>query len=342
MTGLGLAQVGEFSFILSKAGLPHGLLSEADYQRFLAASILSMIATPFLIKAAPRVGYLAQSFLSPKSLLEPTVAGFSPAEPDLKGHVVIIGYGLNGRNLARVLRKVGVPYLVLELNAQVVREASGWGERIVYGDATRKEVMHHVGLDRARILVVAVSDPVATRHAIWLARQMNPDIHAIVRTRYMSELQDLLRLGANDVIPEEFETSIEIFSRVLREYGIARDVIRRRVDEIRREGYEMLRTPSLAPAQMSDIAEALGSASTETLFVEPDSPVVGKTIGDLRLRSRTGATVIAVVHDGRTEINPGPERELHAEDVLVLLGSPEQIETATSHLAPPENGTARA
>jgi CPA2 family monovalent cation:H+ antiporter-2 len=337
MAGLGLAQVGEFSFILAKAGLPHGLLSEADYQRFLAASILSMIATPFLIKAAPRVGYLAQSFVSPGSLLEPTVAGFNLEEPDLRGHVVIIGYGLNGRNLARVLRKVGVQYLVLELNAQVVREASAWGERIVYGDATRKEVLHHVGLERARILVVAVSDPVATRHAIWLARQMNPDIHAIVRTRYMTELQDLLQLGADDVIPEEFETSIEIFSRVLREYGIARDVIRRRVEEVRREGYEMLRTPSLAPVEIRGIAEALGSASTETLFVEPDSPVVGKTIGDLRLRSRTGATVIAVVQDGRTEINPGPERKLEAEDVLVLLGSPEQIEIAASQITPSEN-----
>lgn len=337
LTGLGLAQVGEFSFILSKAGLPQGLLTEVDYQRFLAASILSMIATPFLIKAAPRVGYLVQSFLSPGSLLEPTVTGFNPEEPDLSGHVVIIGYGLNGRNLARVLRKVGVPYLVLELNAQVVREASGWGERIVYGDATRKEVLHHVGLEHARILVVAVSDPAASRHAIWLARQMNPDIHAIVRTRYMSELPDLIQLGADDVIPEEFETSIEIFSRVLREYGIGRDVIRRRVDEIRREGYEMLRTSSLPPFEIRGIGEALGSASTETLFVEPDSPVVGRTIGDLRLRSRTGATVIAVVRDGRTEINPGPEQELQAEDVLVLLGSPEQVEAATSELTSSEN-----
>ncbi|HYO64018.1 MAG TPA: cation:proton antiporter [Pyrinomonadaceae bacterium] len=337
LAGLGLAQVGEFSFILSKAGLPHGLLSESDYQRFLAASILSMIATPFLIKAAPRVGYLAQSFLSPRSLLEPTVTGFRPEEPDLSGHVVIIGYGLNGRNLARVLRKVGVPYLVLELNAQVVQEASAWGERIVYGDATRKEVLHHVGLERARLLVVAVSDPVATRHAIWLARRMNPDIHAIVRTRYMSELQDLLRLGANDVIPEEFETSIEIFSRVLREYGIARDIIRRRVDEIRSEGYEMLRVSSLPRVEARDIARALSAASTETLFVEPDSPAVGKTIGDLQLRSRTGATVIAVVHGGRTEINPGPGRKLHAEDVLVLLGSPGQIEAATSQLTSPEH-----
>ncbi len=276
MTALGLAQVGEFSFILAKAGLPQGLLSELDYQRFLAASILSMIATPFLIKAAPRIGYALQSLFAPGSLLEPTVTGFDPQEPDMRGHVVIVGYGLNGRNLAKVLRRTGVPYLVMELNAEAVREAREQGERIVYGDATRKEVLHHIRLEHARILVLAISDPVASRHTVSLTREMNPDIHIIVRTRYMSEISDLRELGANEVIPEEFETSIEIFSRVLREYGIARHVIQRQVAVIRSEGYQMLRMPSLPIADMNEIAEALKSASTETLLVEADSFAVGK------------------------------------------------------------------
>jgi CPA2 family monovalent cation:H+ antiporter-2 len=332
MAALGLAQIGEFSFILSKAGLAEGLLSDADYQRFLAASILSMIATPFIIKAAPRLGYALQSAFSPASMLEPMVKGFRPEEPDLKGHVVIIGYGLNGRNLARVLRRVRVPYLVLELNAEVVRNAGAEGERIVYGDATRREVLHHVGLERARILVIAISDPVATRHTVWLARQLNPDIHIIVRTRYMAELHDLIELGADDVIPEEFETSIEIFSRVLKEYGIARYVIHRQVSQIRSEGYQMLRSPSLPLGVVSEIADALGGTSTETLLVEPDSPAVGKTIGELKLRSRTGVTIIAVAREERTEINPGIQFKIQADDALVLLGSPEQIESALEQI----------
>jgi len=328
MTAIGLAQIGEFSFILAKAGVPEGLLSDVDYQRFLAASILSMIATPFLIKAAPSIGYKMQSLLAPGSLLEPTVIGFNPEDPDLRGHVVIIGYGLNGRNLAKVLRRVNVPYLVLELNAEAVREASAQGERILYGDATRKEVLHRAGLEHARILVLAISDPTATRHTVWLARQMNPDIHIIVRTRYMSELSDLRELGADETIPEEFETSIEIFSRVMREYGIARHLIQRQVREIRSEGYQMLRAPSLPLVEINEVAEALGSASTETLLIDADSAAIGKTIGDLRLRSRSGATVIAIARDGQTEINPGPDYRLAAEDVLVLLGSPEQIDVA--------------
>lgn len=329
VTALGLAQVGEFSFILAKAGLPQGLLSELDYQRFLAASILSMIATPFLIKAAPRIGYALQSVFSPDSLFEPTISGFDPQEPDMRGHVVIVGYGLNGRNLAKVLHRTGVPYLVMELNAEAVREARAQGEPIVYGDATRKEVLHHIRLEHARILVLAISDPIASRHTVSLAREINPDIHIIVRTRYMSEISDLRELGADEVIPEEFETSIEIFSRVLREYGIARYVIQRQVAAIRNEGYQVLRTPSLPSVDMSEIAEALKSASTETLFVEAGSMAVGKTIGELKLRKKTGVTIIAITHQDHTEINPGPETTIQAEDVLVLLGGTQQIDLAT-------------
>jgi monovalent cation:H+ antiporter-2, CPA2 family len=328
MTALGLAQIGEFSFILAKTGLPEGLLAEVDYQRFLAASILSMIATPFLIKAAPRIGYALQSVFGPSSLLEPTMHDVTSADHDVRGHVVIVGYGLNGRNLAKVLQRTSVPYVVLELNAEAVRNAQAEGENVVYGDATRREVLHHVGLEHARILVLAISDPVATRHTLWLARQMNPDIHIIVRTRYMSEMGDLHELGADEVIPEEFETSIEIFSRVLREYGIGRHVIQRQVSGIRSEGYEMLRTPSLPVVDMAEITRALGNASTETFIVPSDSPAIGKTIGELRLRTKTGVSIVAIIHEGNAEINPGPETYIRADDVLVLLGSPEKVDLA--------------
>jgi len=327
MAGVGLAQVGEFSFILSKVGISQGLLSENDYQKFLAASILSMIITPFLIKGAPRIGYAIQSIFSPDSLLELTMPGFAP-QGQLSGHVVIVGYGLNGRNVSRVLRKLKVPFQVLELNPDVVRDASSQGEPVHYGDSTRREVLHSAGLERARTLVIAISDAIATRRTVALARELNPDIHIIVRTRYMAELSDLYKIGANEVIPEEFETSIEIFSRVLREYGIARSVIQREVDRIRHEGYQMLMLEAEPHIEMSDIAEALGTASTETLFIEPASPSIGKTLRELEIRARTGSTVVAVVRDGQSEINPGPNFSFAAEDIVVLFGSPQEIEKA--------------
>jgi CPA2 family monovalent cation:H+ antiporter-2 len=144
----------------------------------------------------------------------------------------------------------------------------------------------------------------------------------------MAEMPDLRELGADEVIPEEFETSIEIFSRVLREYGVARQVIQRQVAAIRKEGYEMLRMPSLPMVDLGEIAEALGSMSTETLFIEPNSKAVGKTIGELQLRTKTGVSIIAITREDSTNVNPGPETVIRDGDVLVLLGSPEKIDQA--------------
>jgi CPA2 family monovalent cation:H+ antiporter-2 len=328
MVGIGLSQIGEFSFVLAKAGQTEGLFIGADYQRFLAASILSMIATPFLIKAAPRFGYFMQSVFAPGSLFERSVVGFMPEEPDLHDHAIIIGYGLNGRNLAKVLRTVQVSYLVLELNSETVRVAREEGERIIYGDATRREVLHHAGIENARVVVLAISDPAATRRAVWLSRRMNPDVHIIVRTRYMLEMADLHELGADDIIPEEFETSIEIFSRVLKEYGVARHAIHKQVNEIRSEGYQMLRAPSVPLVEMSEVAAVLSKAATETVLIEKDSPAIGKTISELNIRNKFGVTVIAAVRDGRTEINPTPDFRLQNDDIMVLLGAPEKIDLA--------------
>ena len=335
MAGMGLAQVGEFSFILAKAGIGQGLLTDSDYQTFLAAAIISMIATPFLIQVAPRVGYWVQSVLSPDSLLEPTIGDFG-AQEQLKGHVVIAGYGLNGNNVSSVLSAVGVPFVALDLDADLVREATERGVPMLYGDSTRKEVLHRTGLEGARILVVAISDPIATRRTVALARTMNPDINIIVRTRYMSEMNDLHLLGADQVIPEEFETSIEIFSRVLREYGFARNIVYREADKIRHEGYQSLRVPSDTHLEVSAIAEALGTASTETLFVNANSRAIGKTLGELDLRRRTGATLIAAIRDGYSQINPGPEFRFQADDIVVLFGSPQEIEEAVQIIAPPD------
>ncbi len=327
MIGLGLAQVGEFSFILAKVGAGQGLLSDGDYQQFLAASILSMILTPFLIKAAPRAGYALQSLVSPKSKEDFPVESLKTPDHQ-KGHVIIIGYGMNGRNLAKVLSRTSVPHTVLELNAENVRKGKADGAPIHYGDATRREILQHAGLASARILVVAISDLLATRRIVAQAREMNSDLNIIVRTRYMSELDDLYSLGANQVIPEEFETSIEIFSRVLREYGIGRNMIEREAQEIRREGYKVLRSSSLPLAEFSVVAEAFGAVSSEAVFIDEHSPAIGKTLAELNLRHRAGVTVTAAVCDNLTQINLGPEFKIRANDILVLLGNPEQIEQA--------------
>lgn len=326
VAGLGLAQIGEFSFILAKSGLEQHLMSENGYQVFLAASILTLIATPFLIQAAPKAGFWLQKLVSGAE--PPADEVESNGKPTLSGHVVIVGYGLNGKNLSRVLRKVGVDYTILELNPDTVRKCRDHGEPIHYGDSTQREVLHSVGVENARVLVIAISDPVATRRTVAIAREMNPHLHIIVRTRFMLELQPLYQLGADQVIPEEFETSIEIFSRVLAKYGIADLMIHKEAAEIRHEGYKLLREPAEAPQQLSQIASILSQTSTVMYQLPEKTSVAGKTIGHLHLRKKTGASVIATLRNNFTTVNPGPEYAFAGGDIVVLLGSPTSIEQA--------------
>ena len=247
--GIGLAQVGEFSFILAKAGSAQNLLSQPDYQLFLAASILSMIATPFLIQVAPIISLSLESWLGAGATPSREASGERASERGRYHHVIVVGYGMNGRNVSKVLHRLGIPYLVLELNAETVRAAGAQGVPIRYGDAGRRHALQHVGVEQAPIMVVAISDALVTRRTVALARELNPDLYVIVRTRYMSEVGELFALGASEVIPEEFETSVEIFSRVLRQYGVSRQSIDQEVEEVRKEGYAMLRSTSLPPVE---------------------------------------------------------------------------------------------
>jgi CPA2 family monovalent cation:H+ antiporter-2 len=337
MTGLGVAQIGEFSFVLAKVGRESSLLPDSDYQTFLAASIISMIATPFLISAAPKIGYFVQSLFSDGSAGE-----IENSEEDihltssggLNQHVIIVGYGLNGRNLARVLRTVGVPYTILDVDAVVVRHAKDNGEKINFGDATRREVLMHAAIEKAWVLVLAMSDAAAARRTVSQARLMNDKLHIVVRTRYTAEITELLELGANEVIPEEFETSIEIFSRVLHHYGVTRNIIEEQIAQIRKRGYEMLRSTSIPEVQMARLHSALQDASAETVKLHRDSPAVGKTLGELDLRGKTGATVIAVVHEGETKISPGAGYKLCEDDMILLSGPSKKIESAVKILLP--------
>jgi CPA2 family monovalent cation:H+ antiporter-2 len=243
--GIGLAQVGEFSFILAKAGSAQNLLSQPDYQLFLAASVLTMIATPFLIHVAPKISMLLESWLGARATPSREAPGERASERGLNRHVIVIGYGVNGRNVSKVLHRLGIPYLVLELNAETVRAAAAQGVPIRYGDAGRRQVLRHAKVEQAAIMVVAISDAIITRRTVSLARELNPDLYIIVRTRYMSEVGELFGLGASEVIPEEFETSVEIFSRVLKQYGVSNQSIEQEVEEVRKEGYAMLRSTSL-------------------------------------------------------------------------------------------------
>ena len=336
MVGVALAQVGEFSFLLAQQGQESGLLRGDPYQVFLAVSVLSMIVTPFLMQWSPLMARRIEAVQRLRHWLptrtEAHVLRTEGKQIRVKDHVIIVGYGLNGRNLARVLSETEIPHLALDLDGDTVRRESRHGVPIYYGDATNPNVLRHVKIEDAKVLVVAISDPFITRRTVQVAKALNPKVRIVVRTRYLRELEELHDIGADDVVPEEFETSIEIFALVLRTYNLPQDFISMKAEQVRREGYALLRRSELPELAHHLRGGTLTDAEVETCRIDDDSPAVGKTFGELAIRPRTGASVIAWTRGGITESNPNLKTKLKSGDIVVLLGSRLQIRRAMSLL----------
>ena len=331
--GLYISQIGEFSFVLALAGKASGLMTEGAYQTFLSASVITMIITPFIVIISPRVSEYLISKLPVKGFDRMKRKRERDIYPLKKsGHVIIIGFGINGRNLARVLKESGIPYVVLEINANTVKKMKKKGEPIYYGDGTSSEILHKMGVSMAKMLVIAISDAAATRRIVQIARHENPGIHIIVRTRYIAEVDDLIKLGANEVIPEEFETSIEIFSRVLHHYHVPRNVIAEHIDNIRKDSYSALRTVELPKKHLAERHEFLRDIETETYLIKKDSHMGGHSIKELHLRAETGVTIIAVQRGEEVYQNPSPDFVLKSGDVLLLIGKRKDINNAVEYL----------
>ena len=319
--GLGIAQIGEFSFVLAVAGKASGIITGEFYQVFLSSSVVTMIMTPFVLKSAPFVsGWITSRHLLKRIASLKRVSEGEGFPRRRHGHVIIIGFGLNGRNLAKILKEAEIPYVVLEMNSDTVREMKKRGEPIYYGDGTSKEILHKIGMDKARLLVVAISDPVSTRRIVSIARHENSDIHIIVRTRYLVEVDELRELGADEVIPEEFETSIEIFSRVLHRYNFPKNVIMDMIDKIRSGSYTALRGMELPKRHLFEKCEWLPDIEIEGFKVMENSQPIGKSIAELQIRKKTGVTVIAVRRSHEVFTNPEPDFTFRAGDIILFTG----------------------
>jgi CPA2 family monovalent cation:H+ antiporter-2 len=325
LVGLGLCQVGEFSFVLAEMGGRFGLLAGDHYQMFLAVAVLTMAATPLLVPQAPR---LADGFLKIPGL-DRFQAGILPDKgiqpAPLNDHLIIVGFGVNGRNLARAASGGQIPYLILEMNPETVRDERAKGEPIFFGDATQEPVLETAGLERARILVVVINDAAAVRRITETARRLNPKIYLIIRTRFLQEVEALYSLGADEVIPEEFETAVEIFTRVLQKYLFSKDHIEKFTAEVRSEGYQMFRKPEVIPASFCDLSLHIPDVEVTTFLIKPGSWADGKSLAEMALRKKYGVTVMAVRHRGQTRPNPDGDTRLAAQDLVVVMGDPERL-----------------
>jgi len=332
LTALGLAQIGEFSFVLARVCQDNDLLSGPVFQVFVASSVLTILATPLLMEAGPRLVEKIQE----RGVLSASLERANMESEGLREHVIIAGFGLNGRNLARVLKETGISYVIVEINPETFRAACQAGEPVIFGDASSQVILQEAAIARARAMVIAISDPAAARRVVSLARQLNPEVFIIVRTRFVTEIEELYVLGADDVIPEEFETSIEIFVRVLEKYHLPRNIINTQVQVIRSERYGILRGARSSSRRLTEkIYDYLEAGVVETFLVPEGSWLEGKTLGEIDLRGKTGVTVIAVVRNEKTHSAPGADFRLETRDILVLVGDHQAMDRAFGYL---ENG----
>jgi CPA2 family monovalent cation:H+ antiporter-2 len=329
LCGLSLCQVGEFSFVLFLTGADMGLLEKNLYQLFLDVSVLTMAATPFAIALAPKFADWVVKLPLPAKLkrgfTKAVSAGKRGRHRTLRDHLIIVGFGLNGRNVVRAAKVAGIPYVVIEMNPQTVRVESAKGEPIFYGDASQEAVLEEVGVQKARVVVVVISDPLATRKIAAAVRKENPNVFLIVRTRFVTEMESLYAIGANQVIPEEFETSIEIFSRVLARYLIPRNEIERLIAEARSGGYDMFRSLSRESLSFSDLKCQIPDVDIMTFSVGEGSSIAEKSLAQIELRKKHGVTVLAIRRGDQMVSNPEGNMVIRAGDLLVVLSEPTKL-----------------
>ncbi|HEX9691054.1 MAG TPA: cation:proton antiporter [Gemmatimonadales bacterium] len=328
LSGVGLAQIGEFSFVLAGVAAVSGLLPEPRYQVFLAATVISMLAAPFLIERAAALASVVPSVAALRGSEGGSADGASGVANALRDHTIIVGFGMSGHHLARVLRAAHLPYIVLEMNGQTVRTARQALEPIYFADGTRRDVLLHAGAKEARVIVFNISSPLDERRGVTVARELNPSAQIVVRTRTVDAIGDLERRGATDVVVEEFEAALELFERVLRHYRIPVNTIGAELDAVRAEHYGVLRGLPKETLRLDDLRYLGVHHALELVAIEEGAEAVGGNPTSLDLRSRTGATVIAVIREGKAHYTPDPLFSMLPGDTVVLVGPGPSLQLA--------------
>jgi CPA2 family monovalent cation:H+ antiporter-2 len=326
LSGVMLAQIGEFSFVLASQGLHQNIISGFVYQGFIGASVLTFIATPLLVS-------LTYYLLAKKSIAEGIPLTEKSRQIQLSNHAIICGLGLNGKNLIKVLKNTGINYVIVDLNFKHIKEAKAKGEKnIIWGDASNAEILKHAGIDSARVLVIAISDRFLTKRCLDIAKSIKPDLHVIVRTKYVADIDELVKLGADNIIPEEYETSIQILSRVLRMYHVPNSIILAQGNIIRNKSYGVFREVRFTEEAFEQINQILAQGTIETFYVASGSAIIGQSIKDLDLRARTDATILNIIRDNKTITNPSSDFVFQAADQLIIFGSHSALDLALAML----------
>lgn len=317
-SGLLVGQVGELSFVLVQIA-DRSLLPAQWREVFLAVAVLSIAATPLVYALAARTR---------RAAVAPATASTGEEQAPRTTHAIVVGFGPAGQAVARALRALRLPFTAIEMNADTVRQHRANGIDILIGDSTRPQVLQAAGIRSARVLVLAINDAEATRNTVALARAMAPNVRIVARANYIGEVDRLHRIGANEVVPQELETAVELMARTLRHFLVPDDEIERRVQVLRDTVPNHRRAAPDLPMDPVELGYFVPGIEVQVAAVQPGSALADRSLVDLEFRRRTGINVIAVKHDAEISTNVDPTRTLVAGDLLVLLGPAAQMADA--------------
>jgi len=320
--GLGMFQVGEFSFLLARTGVSSGALSEGTYSIVLTVAALSMAATPFASGLAPKVYGLWRRRFPIEAMSNVDLPDFG-----FKDHVVVVGYGRVGAFVSRMLRCLDRPFVVVEADFERADEAREAGVSVIYGDAAAGPVLEAAGVGEARLVVLTLPDAVSTRLAAGRVRALNPQASVLARANAPDQLADLKALGVREAVQPEMEAALELGRQALLGVGVGAGEAQRYADLVRDELYAPIYAggPDGAEGELlRRLRRASESIETDWIEVPEGSALAGRTLGDLEVRKETGASIVAVVRGDEATPNPGPHFVLHAGDLLSVLGGAEE------------------
>lgn len=325
-----LLPLSEISFIICREFSKWDYVSLDILYGVTAITTATMVISSVLLLYIKPLNKKLIDILSPKEdedFIEGTQIG---------PHVVIIGFGLTGENLAKVLKSTGIPFFVIEMNQKLAQRAKDIGSaKVIVGDATHRIILRQAELHTAQAVVISLNDPIACRKIVGQIASQYPNLYILVRTRFAREIEPLKKLGAKQVIPEDFETSIEVIAHVLKYCGVPDNIVEAETIAIRSDGYAMFRGKASSRASIEEIIRILERTTTQTYYLNERSFAVGKTLAEIDLRKRTGCSIIAVVRKGIPTAAPPGDFVLQANDVLVLVGAHPQIDAARKLLEEP-------
>ena len=314
-----LVQIGEFSFVLASEGMRYGLMTQRFFSIFLGVSILTMSLTPFLQKLSPKIlhQFTKISFFQVDDELKTIPEELEEAQP-IEDHVILVGMGTIGKQMTRACNQFNVPILAVDLNPIVVEQQQALGVPIIYGNASNESVLKELRVTSAQCIVISASTYEGTLKTIDTARRLNPDIHIIVRTKYLKNIDEVIEAGADEVVPKEFETSILMFTRIMDYYQKDMDEIAEAVNDLRSDNYDAFRSVS-----SEDVSAYLSNSFTD---IEVDSVRVYNDahITDFPFEKH-GLTITSVIRENSTITNIKDSFTFMEDDIILFTGQRDDI-----------------